>query len=60
MKKSNSERQLTFTANRKSEGYKEITVWIEPDNVKTLEAIKSYNCLDMTKTINMLIEAFSV
>ena len=60
MKKSNNNRQLTFTAKRKSEGYREITVWIEPDNVKTLEDVKNYNRLDMTKTINLLIKAFSV
>ena len=60
MKKSNKFRQLAFTAQRRYEGYKEISVWINPDNVKTLEAIKSYNKLDMTKTINLLIKAFAV
>ena len=60
MKKSNNERQLTFTAKRLSEGYREITVWIDPDNVETLDAIKSYNGFDMTKTINKLIRSYCV
>jgi len=53
----NADKQRAFRERMRADGYRQITIWLSPENSKRVQKVESEQCCSVERAINDMIEA---